>query len=68
MCSSCYLKYYKGLSSIKMLFQNVFIWINILPIVGIILVSSANSSKKMLTVKYITLFTSVLTLVLSYLF
>ena len=36
-----------------------------LPIVGTILVSSANSYKKDLTVKYIALFTSVLTLVLS---
>lgn len=36
-----------------------------LPIVGTILVSSANTYKKDLTVKYIALFTSVLTLVLS---
>jgi NADH-ubiquinone oxidoreductase chain 4 len=36
-----------------------------LPIIGTILVSSANTYKKDLTVKYIALFTSVLTLVLS---
>jgi len=36
-----------------------------LPIIGTILVSSANSYKKDLTVKYIALVTSVLTLVLS---